>query len=104
MTSYAHTVTEHLRLTILRTLAEQNDYRLNASLIRDILRQLGFTLSKDQVRTELAWLEEQKLLSLEEVMGLTVAQISERGLDGASGTLHQPGVARPSPGSPLPRA
>jgi len=96
--SYGIVVTEHLRITILRLLVERSDYTLNDSLLRDLVPQYGFRPSRDVLRTQLAWLEEQGLVSLECNNGCHVAQLSDRGEEVAKGYATCPGVKRPSPG------
>lgn len=96
--SFETTVQVHLRLTILRLLSEDPDYRLNDSLITDMTEDYGFTPSRDKVRTELAWLKEQGLIKTDDDPGITIATLTERGLDVARGRVVVPGVKRPSPG------
>ena len=96
--SFANTVEEHLRLTILRLLAADAEYTLNDSLITDLTRDYGFTPSRDNVRTQLSWLREQGLVSCDDHPGIIIATLSERGLDAAEGRARVPGVKRPSPG------
>ena len=95
--SYLETVQEHLRLTILRLLSEDPDYTLNDSILTDLTGEYGFTPSRDKVRTELAWLKEQGLVIIDNDPGITIATLTERGLDVAKGRVIVPGVKRPSP-------
>ena len=89
----------HLRLTLLRLLAEQPGYKSNSSVLTQAAdATAGFTATRDQVKTELAWLGEQGLITTSEVIeGLVVATLSERGGDVASGRAIVPGVQRPNP-------
>ncbi|AMK10865.1 hypothetical protein [Pseudodesulfovibrio indicus] len=96
--SYGEVVAEHLRITILRLLAEQPDYTLNDSMIRDLVPQFGFRPSRDNVRTQLAWLAEQGLVSTQCNGGCYIAHLTERGEEVAKGYATVPGVKRPSPG------
>lgn len=95
--SYVKTVQEHLRITLLRLLEEDPDYTLNESLLTDLTENYGFTPSRDRVRTELAWLKEQGLITLDTESSLTIATLTERGSDVARGRVEVPGVKRPSP-------
>ena len=95
--NYEQTVQEHLRLTILRILADDTDYTMNDSLITDLTENYGFTPSRDRVRTELAWLKEQGLVRTDTDPGITIAILTERGADAAYGRVTVPGVKRPSP-------
>ena len=97
---------EDRRLCILRFLAEDRDYTLNESLLQDVLELVGHALSRDAIRGELAWLEEQGLVATRrQALGgpgtkaLTVATLTERGADVAAGRAVVPGVKRPGPGT-----
>jgi len=94
--SYKDTITEHLRLTLLRLLFEDPDYTLNDSLMTDLTENFGFTPSRDKVRTELAWLAEQGLVELDDGK-IIIATLTERGADVARGRVTAPGIKRPSP-------
>ena len=95
--SFSDLVTEDIRLVILRTLAETNGYSCNESIIHSILAKFGHKCSRDQVKTQLAWLREQGLVTLDEVVDIYVATITDRGIDVASGCATVPGVKRPRP-------
>lgn len=87
----------HLRLTILRVLSEAPSCSANDSLLKSACADLGLAATRDQVRTELAWLSEQRLVSTHPVGELVVATITERGQDVAGGAAVVPGVQRPTP-------
>lgn len=96
--SYAQYLREQRRLVILRLLSEQNAYMSNSAVLHAGLHHLGIASSRDEVRTDLAWLAEQGLLRLDEAAeGVYVATLSARGLDLVQGQTHVPGVAKPSP-------
>lgn len=95
--NYEQKIQEHLRITLLRLLNEDPDYTLNESLLTDLTEDYGFTPSRDKVRTELAWLKEQGLVTLDTGSNLTIAILTERGSDVARGRVTVPGVKRPSP-------
>jgi Fe2+ or Zn2+ uptake regulation protein len=96
--SYQQHFARHLRLAVLRLLAEAPDYHLNHSILTDAVSSFGLSATRDQVRTELAWLAEQGLVTNEDLRGmLIVATLTERGLDVASGRATVPGVQRPTP-------
>ena len=97
-TDYRDVVAEHLRLTILRFLHEQNDYALNESILLDLVARLGFAPSRDNLRAQLAWLQEQGLISLAGPEHCQVATLTPRGEDVALGRATVPGVKRPRPG------
>lgn len=83
------------RLVILRLLADMQAYRANSSVLTMALQQFGHACTRDQVKTELAWLAEQHLVKLEDLGPVLVATATERGMDVAAGRAMVPGVARP---------
>ena len=87
--------TQDARLVILRSLNEDAGYELNESVLQSFLEALGHKLSRDRVLTELAWLEEQGLVRLREVVGVKIAGLTSRGSDVATGASTVPGVKRP---------
>lgn len=97
--SFSKLATEDQRYVILRVLSEDNDYSLNEAVLRRSLELYGHSISQDALRTQLAWLEEQELLSLKTVgEDFRVATLTTRGLDVAQKRTRVPGVARPLPG------
>lgn len=95
MTKYAQYLAEDRRLVILRILSEMPAYRANSGVIYTVLSSWGHEPSRDQVKTDLRWLEEQQLLTVEEVGSVLLATLSERGADVAAGRAVVPGVKRP---------
>ncbi len=91
--------TEHLRLAILEVLEQDADYAHNEAVLQTALGALGHGVSRDRLRSELAWLAEQGLVSVTDAAGIQVAKLSERGMDAALGRTRAPGVARPRPGA-----
>lgn len=89
--------TQDIRIIILRTLAESAGYSCNESIINEIVCTFGHCVSRDRIKTELRWLEEQALVSLKEVLDIIVATITERGADVAQGRAEVPGVKKPRP-------
>lgn len=94
---YKELITSDIRLVVLRALAEDEGYSLNESVIQSILGVFGHRVSRDRVKTELAWLKEQGLVRIETVVTVQVATITSRGLDVANGSVVVPGVKRPGP-------
>jgi hypothetical protein len=90
---------EHLRLVVLRILSEAPASTANDSLLTDVIGNFGITATRAQMRTELAWLSEQGLVETEELAGLIVVSITERGGEVAGGLARVPGVKKPSPRS-----
>lgn len=96
--SYTKHLTEDRRLMLLRGLASTAQYRANAHLLRRFVEQVGHTASVDQVAADLAWLREAGLVTLDSpAPDVTVAVLTERGLDVADGRAEHPGVAKPRP-------
>ncbi len=88
-------ITEDQRLVILRSLKDMNGYEANESIIDSCLELYGHKISRDQVRSHLAWLQEQDLISLRDVSGCQIAKLTGRGEDVATGKAVVPGVKRP---------
>lgn len=96
--SFADVVTADQRLVILQSLELDPGYAHNEAVLQSMLGALGHAVSRDRLRTELAWLAEQDLVSVEHVSGIQVARLTARGADVALGRSHVPGIARPRPG------
>jgi Fe2+ or Zn2+ uptake regulation protein len=97
--SLSDVFTADRRLVILRLLEQAPGYAANDSILHSGLEHVGHRCSRDQVRTDLAWLAEQGLVEVEMLPGakIVVATIVARGLDVANGRATVPGVKRPSP-------
>lgn len=95
--NYAEHFAKHARISILRVLAHAPGYRANSSILASALHDFGLTVTRDQVKTQLSWLAEQDLVTVEDLGGLVAATLAERGLDVAEGRATVPGVQRPAP-------
>lgn len=95
--SFSDFQTEDRRLVLLRALGNAAQYRANAYLLRAFCDSVGHIVSAERLQTDLAWLAEQSLVTLEHKPVLQ-ATLTERGLDVAEGRAVQPGVKRPMPG------
>jgi len=95
--SLGQRLVEDRRLVILRLLTEAPGYSTNESILHAALEDWGHLASRDQVRGDLLYLEEQGCLSTEDESGILVATASQRGLDAADGRSRIPGVKRPGP-------
>lgn len=96
--SFSDFETEHIRLTILQVLEQDVDFSHNEHVLISALSQLGHGVSHDRLRTELSWLSEQGMLTLNQVGGaVQVAKLTMRGEDIALGRARAPGIARPRP-------
>ncbi len=99
MSGYEKFQTEDRRLVILRILAESDGYRCNEYLLKQLLEVQGHAVSKDRLRTDLGWLQEQGLLKeLKQIGETTVATLNDRGLDVSNGLTTVAGVKRPAAG------
>lgn len=98
MTKFAEIQTEDRRLVILRLLAESSGYRAASPLLQSALEGFGHVVSADRLIADLDWLYEQQLVSIESVGGITLAVLTQRGLDVGQGRAHCTGVKRPMPG------
>jgi len=98
MNAFGELVDADRRLVILRCLNEDPGYNLNESVLQSMLEALGHNVSRDRIRTDLAWLKEQGLVTLDVVVSVQVATITGRGADVATGRVIVPGVKRPRPG------
>lgn len=97
--SFAEYQTADRRLVLLKGLEAATQYRANAYLLRHFADSLGHVVSADRIAQDLAWLKEQGLVALETAVNVTVATLTERGLDVATGRAKVPGVQQPSPGA-----
>jgi Fe2+ or Zn2+ uptake regulation protein len=93
--SFADYLQKDRRLVLLRILAELPGYRSNSSVLTTLVGNFGHTMTRDQVRTELRWLQEQGLVMIEEAGTVLVPTLTERGQDVAEGRAVVDGVAKP---------
>ncbi|PWR23367.1 hypothetical protein [Zavarzinia compransoris] len=97
MQEIAQAWTAHLRVTLLRVLEGLPERAANESILADAVAAYAIMATRDQIRGQIVWLAEQGLLRTEEIGGLTLATLTQRGVDVASGRASHPGVKRPSP-------
>ena len=95
---FAAHLAEDRRLVILRVLLESAAYTANEYLLHSMVERLGHVVSSDRIVTDLAWLGEQGLISVDEVAGVRIARLLARGEDVARGRAEVPGVKRPRAG------
>ncbi|WIX31237.1 ArsR family transcriptional regulator [Salinicola sp. JS01] len=96
--SFQRYETEDRRLQTLRLLEQSTGYSANAYLLGTALQGLGHHISYDRVIADVEWLAEQDLVTLERVGGVTVATLTTRGGDVATGRTRVSGIKRPQPG------
>lgn len=97
MSAYQEHQSRHRRLSILRTLSEAPGYTGNDSLLAVVLNDFGIVSTRDQVRSELAWLRDHGFVTVKEPGGIMVATLTEAGGEVATGRRTDPGIAKPSP-------
>src|SRR3990167_3678355 len=95
---FAAHLAEDRRLVILRVLLESAAYTANEFLLHSMVERLGHVVSTDRIHTDLAWLHEQGLISVDDVAGVRIARLLARGEDAARGRATGPGVKRPRGG------
>ena len=88
----------YIRATALRLLADLPEYRANDIVVADAVRAVGLGCTNDQLRGHLTWLQEQRLVTVEDIGGIKVATLTERGAEIAAGRAYIDGVQRPKPG------
>jgi hypothetical protein len=96
--SFSELVTADIRRSLLLALAGDAGYSHNEAVLQSALDYYGHSVSRDRIRTELTWLEEQGLITLRDAAGYMVATLTGRGGDVAAGRVIVPGVKRPGPG------
>lgn len=94
--------TEHtaqdVRLIILKALAQENDHRLNETILTHVLGTFGHTKAKDYVRTQMRKLEELGAVRLVEAGSVLIAELKQPGLDHVERRSFLDGVLKPSIG------
>lgn len=96
--SFARLLSEDRRLVLLRVLDRAPGSEANHYILREALDSMGHNVSRDVVRTELAWLADQGLVTIEEVGSMAVARLTGQGHDVANGRTVVPGIKKPVPG------
>lgn len=97
--TFAEVKDSHRRRAILKMLAEDVDYAINDSLMQAGLDAVGHGVSRDRVLGDFSWLAEQGLIKEQRIDDhMTLATITQRGLDVAKGRADVHGVERPLPG------
>ncbi|MEO0496910.1 MAG: hypothetical protein AAF141_06000 [Pseudomonadota bacterium] len=94
---YAEHYNANARLIILRALAEQTDYRLNDSLLLQVLNSFAINKGKGFLRAQLQWLQDEgSCVKIHEIGTAVIAELSATGLDHVEKRIVVPGVLRPS--------
>lgn len=86
------------RLTILRALANETDYRLNDTLLMRTLEAFAIKRGRGYLRNQLRWLEQEaSAVKLHEVGTVMIAELTETGLDHVERRVVLDGVLKSSP-------
>jgi len=89
---------DHARLLILQALEQAPGYQAHQESLLAALSGQGFVLSRAQLHTELAWLEDNAdALVDRRVGGVHIALLTPAGQELAQGLATVPGVMRPFP-------
>lgn len=85
---------EDRRLVILRSLLDAGG-SANDSILQDCLDAYSHRVSRDVVKTQMYWLSEQGLITVEKLGGCMIAKLTSHGQDVAEGRAGCPGVKKP---------
>lgn len=99
MADYLEELRQHARIAILRMLEDAPQHTSNVSMMASLLPQMGIGFTRDQTTSEVNWLKEQGLATVEDHGNFIVATATVRGVEVAQGLVKHPGVKRPRPGS-----
>lgn len=89
---------EELRLKILIILFLSAGYEANQEVLIRELKKRGIVINRDQLKIELAWLDEQADLIVDrDVGGVHIALLNGDGLEVVEGSRTVPGIRRPRP-------
>lgn len=83
------------RRAILAALSIATGYALPYRNMRAQVEAIGYTISLDLLRADIAWLSEMGLV---DPLELDHVRLTDRGLDIVLGRAQVPGVRRPEPG------
>ncbi len=86
----------HLRLTLLRFLADQDHGATNDSLLTDATVSVGIDATRDQVNEELRFLKEKGCVTIEKVAPISLVTITDAGVLVATGRRRIEGIKPPS--------
>lgn len=98
MNSFSEMLDKQRRLASLRVLAKSPGYAANQYLMRSALEGCGHHVALVTVNGDFAWLRSAGLVGCETIEGVTVARLTDFGLDVAEGRAEVEGVARREPG------
>ena len=86
------------RIVILQGLHQDADYTLSCEMLQRLLTGYGHSVGIERVLDDIRWLDQQRLVSIGDgAAGLTLARLTRRGQDVATGHARVAGVDRPLP-------
>ena len=86
------------RRAILQILAQDSGYSCNDAILRTAVdRATAITLTAQEIRDHLAWLEDRGAVTTESVPPYILAKLTDRGMELARGHETMDGVSRPAP-------
>ena len=97
MSKYADLINQDRRLVLLQALAQAPDYALRETVLVRLLAGERLAIGSDDLRTELRWLADRGLITIEYHDDIQAARITQRGLDAAAGLVVIAEVARGRP-------
>lgn len=88
---------QEFRREILNLLNADSDYAMNEISLYADMRNLGFPIAHDRLKTQLNWLAEQGLVTLQSAAGsnYVIAKLTAHGSDVVQGLANVPNIARP---------
>jgi Fe2+ or Zn2+ uptake regulation protein len=95
--SYRTALDEARRLVILQLLAKTPSYIVAEHIFYTELPNFGQEVSLAQVQADLDWLNSKGLVTLTRPGGVTLAKLTQWGLDVAKGRAVEPGVKQIGP-------
>lgn len=94
--SYLSHLREHMRLIILRALAQEPNYTHNDAILDDIAKSYAVDRGRDFVRAEIRWLETVGAVTVKTMGSTLIVTATQRGVDHAEQRALIEGVRRPS--------
>lgn len=99
MTDFAEHLARSARLVILRALAAETSRTLNEVVLQGALETFGINRSREYVRTQMNALRDLGAVQLRQAGSVTIAVLTQTGLDHVEHRAVIDGVDRPSPGA-----
>ncbi|MBF0426966.1 MAG: ArsR family transcriptional regulator [Magnetococcales bacterium] len=100
MSDFAQTQASDRRRILIDALYRDPHYASNHVILKSILDRFGHFVSSQQIFSDLLWLQENSLVTLQDLAGIAVATLTSVGLDLAENRTFCPGVRRGDPPDP----